>query len=289
MFKDLTKFNYTPCVNAPYVLVERDKTLYTPSPFEPVLDKMLMDLLAKIRPKRASWVFKYRSERVSVPDDFKVTRVDFYKDDEHLGYVAIDTDWRGTKRYVYDNHRLKRQRHRGSHSETTKLSVVLKRVLEEFYPLDIEEIAGRLRASAMSEVRGRETEASAKWRNSVYSAQKELVPYIIAHWDALKAHVADPTVAAISFTELRRNLDEAEEMVRQLPKGHVVEVRGAEYIVAPFTPSDSFQPAGATYTHDTLPTQIREKLALLKLVDPGTHAPDTGVRLTATTFFVVQS
>ena len=66
-----------------------------------------------------------------------------------------------------------------------------------------------------------------------------------------------------------------------MDKFMLVMLKGGEYIVR----LDAFNIV--SYTHDTLPAPIREKLGLLKLLEPGQMASDVGARIEERTFLIV--
>jgi hypothetical protein len=111
--------------------------------------------------------------------------------------------------------------------------------------------------------------------------------YVANHWEAFlveaKASGTDLSYVGVypAIRSLSMEADRVGTAVRE-HKGVVVVIHGATYVVRGIN-----QDEPVLYTSDTLPSDVKTKLALLKLMDNNEYIDGVGVKASDSTYFIM--
>ena len=218
------------------------------------------------------------SSSVSTPVLCKFTA---YKDDENLGYVSVEYKGRNVKLAI-SNHRISNEVKRGDSKHTEDPAVAEKLMRKFFYPKLVDE---RISAATtevshlvMSETWAKNRELS-KTEELLFNHAADFVKCrmdeYVAAYPAVGKHLP-------SWKEAHLNMQTVESVKKAIDQNKYVLVilDGSEYIVRS---GDEAK----VYNNDTLPEELRAKIGMLKLVEPGQMISGVGCKSGATTLLII--
>lgn len=256
------------------------------------VDSRIEPLIVELGRKRPQWKFvTYRQGTLSADASYADHHT-FYieEDDENLGEIYIERNWRtGESSFCMENSRLRRQRERSGPTKTIHLKKATKLVLDNYVASSIGEKMQMANGAATSAVQSADREATYAFTNLI---------------DKLRVPMATCLVEdAAMMAELRKRLEGAaqHDAVDKLPEafsrledarmvfGAMQHGQGVTIIMQRdkyhMLVGDIIQ----EHTSDTLPDWVKRGIGLLKLTEPKTLVPGTGMRVDATTFFVINT
>jgi hypothetical protein len=276
---DTNTYDYVP-LYMPNVLAEVDKGA-TDIPVVASRTFPLLDALVKKYPR---WKFVGRQTYASTKTliHFRV-----YDGSQQLGSISSETAWKYGDRYLLKSPRLDKQRERGHETRTKDLKKAIKLVSDNYYAKTLTELVGVSRevinialSSAVSKPHGEHRLAYSR----VESFAKQ---YVANHWEAflVEAKASGTDLSYVgdypAIRSLSMEADRVGTAVRER-KGVDVVIHGATYVVR-----DSSQDEPVLYTSDTLPSDVKTKLALLKLMDNNEYIDGVGIKASDSTYFIM--
>jgi hypothetical protein len=243
----------------------------------------MLQFLEALAAKRPLWRFEARTAELYTGF---VISFDVYHNAENLGYVMHELGYKNgsstkTDKYKIFNHRISDKLDRRDHKTTTNIATAISTVLKEFGVKSTSELI----VAAKAEV-NKIADRFVSEKFSVFSSRQ---------WDVrehlMDTFLNDPEMfKACSWYEkygepcLRSHIkasmmSEVKIKVRDLDGGKIVIQRGDTYIVV-----DNVN--NASYTHQTLPYDIRSKLGMLKMVESDKFIANVGFKSDQECFFI---
>ena len=254
-------------------------------PIRPYLRHGMLELLEALAAKRPLWRFVGAG---FVSSGF-LTTFNVFDGEEKLGKLdhTLNYNYRvsSTKRvdeFKIYNDRINSKLDRKDHKTTTKLDIAISTVLKEFgikttgeLINDAKQHLTRLSSELSMATERKRTNAEWDLRSSIVK-DLEATPEAYAHhvwYEGLGKRFLTAAMEHQDINKLKLNITNMEN-------GKIVIQRDDTYIVVDNVNSSS-------YTHQTLPFDIRSKLGMLKLVDPETYVEGVGVKTKDTNFYYI--
>jgi hypothetical protein len=210
-----------------------------------------------------------------------ITGISITEDGETLGRVSVVYKGRGYKLLV-TNHRLDQARARsnGYHTESPeRASLVIRR---NFFPDDpaarIEKATAAIASQADAAKQNLMYETT-RWEGKVFSQCRE---FVLLHMDKYLEAYPQKRMTYDSYREAAQISDAANRISELINKhqGTVVVVHNSTY-------TTKCQDVITVHTDETLPFEYRQKLGLLKLVEPGQMVSTAGLRASENEYFLI--
>ena len=261
------------------------KSKATPPSKPFILNMKLAPLAYEAAKKFPKWVF------MGVPqwgydDRLEVAKLSVYENREKIGTLSINTTRTGAK-YVIESDRITMARKRGDGAQTGDIKKALKLMAKTFGSKTIEEKSRAAYDKLASALGSSHTAKQMDYNNAVSALLRRLKVYALENFEvtAAAAIAAGGDAKQINgIPETRDDCDTVATVYNALHNKHgrFVMLNGSDYIV---TKSIDFEPE--IHSTDTLPTQIKLSIGLLKLIEDNNFMRDVGFRLNATTFYVL--
>jgi hypothetical protein len=261
------------------------KSKATP-PSKPVaLTMKLAPLAYEAAKKFPKWVFM-GAPQWGYDDRLEVGNLHVYENREKIGTLSTNNTRTGTK-YVITNDRIKQTCKRGDAMQTADIKKALKLMAKTFGGKTIEEKSRAAYDKLASAIGSSHTAKQMDYNNAVSALLRHLKVYALENFEvtAAAAIAAGGNAKQINgIPETRDDCDTVATVYNALHNKHgrFVMLNGSDYIV---TKSIDFEPE--IHSTDTLPTQIKLSIGLLKLIEDNNFMRDVGFRLNATTFYVL--
>lgn len=255
-------------------------------PDKPVrLADKLAPLAYEAAKKFPKWVFR-GAPQWGYDDRLVVVELYVYENRETIGTISINTT-RMCAKYVITNDRITNTRKRGYGAETSDIKKALKLMAKTFGGKTIEEKSRAAYDKLASALGSSHTAKQMDYNDAVSALLRHLKVYALENFEvtAAAAIAAGGNAKQINgIPETRDDCDTVATVYNALHNKHgrFVMLNGSDYIV---TKSIDFEPE--IYSTDTLPTQIKLSIGLLKLIEDNNFMRDVGFRLNATTFYVL--
>ena len=252
-----------------------------------------MQISAKLAPlafeaakKFPRWKF-VGSDNWEYPDYFDITRFTVYENREKIGTVGTSQTRSGTK-YVIGNERIKKLLKRGGAKETGDLKKALKLMAKSF--------GGRTNAAKLdaANVRlsgyllGGNTTKQTAYGGAMQQVYRHLDDYVLANFKEVSAAAiaagAKPNQVS-NIPQMKEDYDTTTQITKTYldHKGAFVLLNGRDYLVR-----DGKDQSPLVLSSEQLPSDLKGKLGMLKLLEDNHFMKDVGYRLNATTFFVMR-
>lgn len=244
--------------------------------------------LAKLKPQ---WLFvglddtEGNAHVSTLSGTLTVAEFDVFEDGELLGKIAIRYLRNSHKIYVV-NDRLRAARERSGGYATLDPDKAIKQVRKTFYSSTNSETVAKAYKNAdkmLNDIFYHKQREFASRESVLY---KEAPAFARAHFDMYLAMFPAKEKAAKEFEETTTEYCAIKDVRAAYTKqdgAYMICVRkDGTYLVVGGEDS-----APTTMTNETLPESIREKLGMLKLVDPGTVVSTSGLRIDGNTFIVL--
>jgi hypothetical protein len=221
------------------------------------------------------------------PDYLEVTRFTVYENREKIGIISTHAARQGTK-YVIDNERIKRILKRGGAMETGDPKKALKLMAKSF--------GGRTNAEKLAAANDRlsgyllggNTTKQAAYGGAMQQVYRHLDDYVLANFKEVSAAAiaagAKPTEVS-SIPQMKEDYDTTTRITKTYldHKGAFVLLNGRDYLVR-----DGKDQSPLVLSSDQLPSDLKGKLGMLKLLEDNHFLKNVGYRLDATIFFVMR-
>ena len=276
---DTNTYDYIP-LYMPNVLAEVDKGT-TDIPEVASRTWPLLDALVKKYPR---WKFVGRR---GYSTDKTLIHFRVYDGSQQLGSISSETAWKYGDRYLLKSPRLDNKRERGYETRTKDLKKAIKLVSDNYYTKTLGELVGVSREVINNALSSAVSTPHTNHRVAYGLVENFAKQYVATHWEAFlgeaKASGIDLSYVG-DYPALRSLSLEADRVgiaVRER-RGVDVVIHGATYVLKT---SGTEEPA--LYASDTLPRDVKTKLALLKLMNGNEYIDGVGVKANESTYFIM--
>ena len=261
------------------VFYRHDPATGVPKP--KTVHRFMVPLIAELSKQRPTWHFVCESPFS------EVSRFTIMEDGEELGWISQTSNWRTNEHvYQFDNHRLRAKRQRGSCSETKHLKTAVKTILgafEALSPLERGRSAMATSHRVVSEMAGR---AASKYSMTGSKLWDKAATLLLEMRDVFRPRLIgqdevnafDALDAQVEVYRKTRGINGS----RNSNNGVTVLERSKDCILI----RDGDQNNYEIRTLDELPPVFRERIAMLKLVEPGHCIEDVGTRATDVVYYL---
>jgi hypothetical protein len=253
-----------------------------------------MQISAKLAPlafeaakKFPRWKF-VGSDTWEYPDYLDITRFTVYENREKIGNISTTQFRQGTK-YVIGNERIKKLLKRGGAKETGDLKKALKLMAKSFGGRTNAEKLAAASAQLSGQLHGGNQSRAMAYTSAMGTLYRYTNNYVLANFEEVSAAAiaagAKPNQVG-NIPGLKEDYDTTKQIAEAYSslKGAFVLINGGDYLV-----QDKQDLSPLVLSSDQLPSDLKGKLGMLKLLEDNHFMKDVGYRLNATTFFVMQS
>lgn len=249
------------------------------------IDPLMAPLIRPLAKQFPKWEF--RGYHLRGPNDsghYWPRRWSVYCGDEKLGEIQRDT-YGDKPCYVISNHRIEQKRERGSSDKTTKVDRAKKLILKNFRPLDLKERMEKSWSRVMSQISSEGYSATSQWTNNFQKMCGFLSDHITENMDKYVALAIASGFAPEDEKRLRETFETYKihrsiDQCQQKDRGAVVLIHGDTYAVEP--EEGDF----CVYENATLPSLIKRRVGMLKLLGDGETLINVGYRHSKTEFYI---
>jgi len=262
------------------------KSKATP-PSKPVtLSMRLAPLAYEAAKKFPRWKFMGLPS-LGYDDRNEVAKLNVYENREKIGTISTSQTRQGTK-YVIGNERIKKTRKRGNYAETGDLKKALKLMAKSFGGKTTTEKLNEANAKLSGQLHGGNQSKQAAYAGAMHALKRDLDDYILANLEEVSAAAiaagAKPS-AINSIPQMKEDYDTTLPIARAYStyNGSLVLLSGGDYLVR-----EGEDESPLILSSEQLPSDLKGKIGLLKLLEDNHFMKDVGYRLDATTFFIVR-
>ena len=250
------------------------------------LGEKIAPLAFEAAKKFPRWKF-VGSDTWEYPDHSYINRFTVYENREKIGTISATQNRQGTK-YVIGNERIKKARKRGGAMETGDLKKALKLMAKLFGGRTNAEKLATASAKLSEQLHGGNQSRQMAYGGAMQQVCRHLDDYILANFEEVSAAAiaagAKPNQVS-NIPGLREDYDTTKQIAEAYSKhkGAFVLLNGRDYLVRNGKDQNPL-----VLSSDQLPSDLKGKLGLLKLLEDNHFMKDVGYRLNATTFFVMR-
>jgi hypothetical protein len=253
---------------------------------ESIVHPFMVPLIEALQLKRPHWEFEatgFGSRGVGeysynvLHDSFTV-----YDNGNKLGNIEREY-YRDENVYAAGNHRINAKRQIGMRKKSKHLKVIVAEVLQEFYPLTIDELAAEKYKKAHAVMQQATYKDKRLYLNNVDLIRDSMLAYLTSgdRWAEFEAASDKPAVmqAKAAYHTLAENARVASE-ISSSP--HTLLIERPRDIV-----TMRYDEAARSTNLDALSDHMKTSLALLKMTDANTLVEGVGVRTDEDTFYIL--
>ena len=221
------------------------------------------------------------------PDYLDITMFTVYENREKIGTVGTSQTRSGTK-YVIGNERIKKLLKRGGAKETGDLKKALKLMAKSFGGRTNAEKLDAANVRLSGYLLGGNTTKQAAYGGAMQQVYRHLDDYVLANFEEVSAAAiaagAKPNQVS-NIPQMKEDYDTTTQITKTYldHKGAFVLLNGRDYLVR-----DGKDQSPLVLSSDQLPSDLKGKLGMLKLLEDNHFLKNVGYRLDATTFFIVR-
>ena len=253
---------------------------------ESIVHPFMVPLIEALQVKRPHWEFEASSMGTRGVGEYSQnvlhSTFDIYDNGEKLG--TIYKEYRGNSSvYAARSHRISNKRQTGTSKMSKHLKVIVSEVLREMYPRTVTEIADEKYKTSYQTMK----EATYKDRRVFMQTADKLSGAMLAHlstgdrWAEFEA-VEDTPEIMKAKASLKSQAESARIATDTAASAHVVLIERPRDII--LKGSNGLSHASSL---ESLPDDVKTKLALLKMGETGTIIPEVGIRTGADTFYIL--
>ena len=247
----------------------------------------LAPLLFEVIKRNPQWTFVATSGNYHerLPDGSRIrlaTRFNVVEKREVLGYVGYDRSYSRGDQYVVGNDRISSNMERQSHTKTTKLDVALRQIKKHFSPATVDEYFNKAIEETSGRLHRTVREAENKKGSLFRSLHDGMNEFIQNNWDMFVDTLNE------AGKEEARKLKEAEidalmlnglQNMNRNNEAYQVLIKESEYII-------KHKEEITVIPTDKLPSELKLKLGMLKLIPVGQAVHGMGYRGTEDCFII---
>jgi hypothetical protein len=253
---------------------------------ESIVHPFMVPLIEAIQVKRPHWEFEATGMGNRGVGEYSQnvlhSTFDIYDNGEKLG--AIYREYRGDSNvYAAKSHRISNKRQIGTSKMSKHLKVIVSEVLREMYPRTVTEIADEKYKTSYQTMK----EATYKDRRIFMQTADKVSSAMLAYlttgdrWREFEAVEDTPDIMKAKAS-LQSQAESARIATEIAASSHVVLIERPRDIIVKGSNGVSH-----TSSLESLPDDIKTKLALLKMGETGTIIPEVGIRTGADTFYIL--
>jgi len=244
----------------------------------------MLQLLEELAAKRPLWRFEANNYIYS---GF-ITEFVVSEGAEELGKLAHGIGYIGgrsqrTDTYKIYNHRINDKLTVRDHKTTSSMDKAVRIVFKEFGVRNLTELVKQAREAVTKTVKEFHVEAHRKMNEAQWNIRSTLMDTLLARPDLFMQFSWYDKLGApcVEYGQAVAMMDSTKNKVEKLEGGKLVIQRGDMYIVV-----DNVN--NVSYTHQTLPYDVRSKLGMLKLVEPNEFISGVGFKSDQECFYIFQ-
>jgi hypothetical protein len=262
----------------------------------------IKDLVIEAATKHPNWLFLCGGERnrglsYGMSREQQIcNRLFVFEGREQIGWISWE--YRGRHHepvYLIGNDRISNQRERGTCAKTKDLKKALRLIEKTFSRKTIDEYVLENHKEVSSRLYYMRMEKDREFHSSYSEVAGYLRKHVLTNWDTYKEIALAHPRAKADVVESILSKHEEQVIAREIQicfttgKGAVVTIHGNDYAVSSHSSGNSDEPENVEiYGTDTLPSWIRGRIGMLKLIEKGQMLRDAGYRLTDNVFFVMR-
>ena len=242
----------------------------------------MLQLVEALAPKRPLWKF----EAFNYMGNGFISAFTIWDGSEELGKIHHSLDYNGrsssrTDKYSLYNHRISEKLDRKDHKTTTKLDIAVRTVIKEFGVKSKAEVIASAKEAVTQTAKDFDVKAERKARDAQWNIRATLMDTLLARPDVFKQFdwYEKEGAPCVEHTQYANMMAVMKSDVENLVGGKLIIQHGDTYIVV-----DNVN--NVSYTHQTLPYEIRSKLGMLKLVEPNEFVGGIGFKSNQECFFI---
>lgn len=280
---DKEKYDYTP-YRGPNVVHKTEKTIAEKLPLGLAPDPILAPVVDRLVKYHPEWTFvSIRGYTKSTASQTLAYCYMVYQGTEYLGHISCR--YRGNKLTVrLEGPRVSADTVRGRGKETSDTNKAIKLAEKYFCARTLRETmadAAMAASAAANDFYGVRQRA---FSTAVGKLTPAMLSYVLDNLPSFSAHAAKLGVENETLDGLQKIVIEREEGLKlRNSAGFLVMTQDGRYILQAAAKGIT---SGEADTVSELPVEMRRKLGLLKLMDPGVVLPDVGIRLAQNKFFI---
>jgi len=253
-------------------------------PSKPVrLANKLEPLAYEAAKKFPKWVFR-GAPQWGYDDHMEVAKLSVYENREKIGTLSINTTRIGAK-YVISSDRITSTRKRGDGAQTGDTNKALALMAKHFGGKTTIEKVEAARSALYRGISGSNMGKHTAYTQAKAVLVKHLDTYIFDNFEAVSAAAiaAGADVSVLGLPKAKEDFDTTNKIDKALVNtGVLVLLNGSDYIIQEQAGDETL-----VLSSDTLPSALKGKLGMLKLLEDNHFMKDVGYRLNATTFYVL--
>lgn len=242
----------------------------------------MLQLVEALAPKRPLWKF----EAVNYMSNGFINAFTIWDGSEELGKIDHLLDYNGrsssrTDKYNLYNHRISGKLDRKDHKTTTNIDTAIRTVIKEFGVKSRAEVIAEAKDAIKLTSHKLSDHADRKFRDAQWNIRATLMDTLLARPDVFKQFdwYEKEGAPCVEYSLQASMMEEVKTKATSLTGGKLVIQRDDTYIVV-----DNVN--NVSYTHQTLPYEIRSKLGMLKLVEPNEFVGGIGFKSNQECFFI---
>ena len=285
MILDRTKFDYLDSGIHQNILVQvtlGEKLGILSAP--PTLERVALRLV-KRNPK---WKLFVEGRHIDSDGKRRVKKLWVYQGSEELGWVATGHNYTTNNPSItFDSPSLRVNRERKQYNETASEDTAVKVIEKNFFAKPLEQVLLGQYAETRNVILGVRSDK----QQQLLAFERDINPSILRYaWDnidTIRHALVDNYAATHDLINSTISMRQAVKVSPGPEAVNVITIIEGTYYVHPSGTGVENTPA-ASYTTDTLPSDIKGKLGMLKLVEAKNLVAGVGVRINENTYAVIK-
>lgn len=276
-------FDY-PDLGLPNLVWAKNKTTTYTKPVQ--IAAVLAPLAYEAAKKFPKWKFVGQLTW-SFDDRVEVSKLAVYENREKLGTISVTTTRNGVK-FILDCERIRDKRKRGSTAETKDVKKALKIMAKSFGGKTTIEKTEEAYVKLSGGVGNGFAVRAGVYDSGMSLLIKHLPKYIFDNFELVSAAAIAAGANANTINilpELRDSYKTTRNIKAALDNnnGALVVLDGGNYLVR-----DGAETVPLVLTSDTVPSDLKGKIGMLKLIEDNHFLKDVGYKLDANTFYIIR-
>ena len=286
---DYDKYDYKKLGNYSNVVTKLEKDREIDDSVTLVIHYYMEPLIAKVSLEHPEWLFVGEGfKETKMVGHYGATRFDVYQDSEQIGSIRLDGWQDSNYKWEIYNERIAKTRQRRGGTSTSDINKARKLINSQFSKPTPDEMAHRVAKQASAFVHNESWTAQRRFDGHFNKITASLAEYITREFDtvapALLSYGANKEqLKAVRTSHMERIFPVEAEKVFKKSQGYVAFQSGdIYYIMAPQSDCIMDQIKSAD-----LPTDLKAKIGMLKMVGLETGVDGIGYRLSNNSFYIL--
>jgi hypothetical protein len=286
---DYDKYTYNKLGNYSNVVTKLEKDQEIDDSVTLVVHYYMEPLIAKVSLEHPEWLFVGEGfKETRVAGHYGATRFDVYQDNEPIGRISLDGWQDSNYKWEIYNERIAKTRQRRGGTSTSDLNKARKLINSQFSKPTPNEMAERVAKRANSVIHDKSWTAQRRFDGHFSKVIASLSEYITKEFDAVAPALVqygatEEQLKAVRVAQEDRVFPMKAEQIFKKSQGYVAFQSGdTYYMMAP----QSDRVVDEIKSAD-LPTDLKAKIGMLKMVSPEDGIEDVGYRLDHNSFYIL--